>query len=62
MIFFFYNSTLSCILKNNDQWTALHTAAHHGQREAVRLLVEGGAGTSLMTTDGRTAILIAALR
>jgi len=41
-------------------WGLLHHAAHHGSLRAMRLLCEGGCGVNRLTSDGQSALHVAA--
>ncbi len=43
--------------KDNFKWTPLHFAAHAGQLDVVRFLVEKGAEMDAQTTNGGTPIM-----
>ncbi|KAI8865646.1 ankyrin [Ramicandelaber brevisporus] len=47
-------------LISEHNWTPLHLAAMKGQHEVAKLLLEHGAGASIMTSDGYTALHLAA--
>jgi ankyrin repeat protein len=51
-----YSMRIARAPSSSEGWTALHSAAHAGKPDLVRYLIEKGANTEIVDSEGREVI------